>query len=385
MKFLKPYSILAVIATAVLMSACTTDENPCPGINVDVEIDSANLTAHIKATGLQDLAFEVFVNDALLESFEPGQLDSVEFDVQFEPGEYKVCIIAESASCDQRIEGCAEFVIEAPEEEEETCLELEFDTEQLDDYNYKFYAEFEGMDTVEYDWYVNGEIVKTEPLNDERTNKLLWDFPIGTHTVCIKYENDSCGELEFCEEITIEKVCPEEVYFDWEKENDLTYYFFADFEKKNHVKYQWLIDGEVVDVENEEGQDTDHKLIWQFEEGEYSVCLITNDDDCETVEYCETIIVETQECLPLSYTAELNNDTNTYVFTADFEGRDDVTYIWKVFINDDFQGEEVREAGSDDDHHFEWQMEPGVNYEICLKQDGNCSESQVCETFSVTQ
>ncbi|MEM7297758.1 MAG: hypothetical protein AAF391_05775 [Bacteroidota bacterium] len=384
MKFLKHYSMLAVIATAVLMSACTTDENPCPGINVNVDIDSANLIADIKATGLEDLAFEVFVNDALLESFEAGQLDSVDFEVQFEPGEYKVCIVAESQSCDQRIEGCVEFVIE--ESSEQRCLDLEFEPEQLDDYTYKFYAEFEGMDTVEYDWYVNGELVRSELLNNERTNKLLWDFEIGTHSVCIVYENDTCGELEFCQEITIEKVCPEEVYFDWRIENKFSYLFYADFEKKHHVKYQWLINGEVVDEENVEGQDTDHKFFWQFEAGEYTICLVTNDDDCETVEYCETIIVEeSQECLDLSYTADLDENTNTYTFTADFEGKDDVTYIWKVFINEDFQGEEVREAGSDDDHQFEWQMEPGVEYEICLKQDGNCLDKQVCETFSVTQ
>ncbi len=374
--------MLTVLLTVLLVSACNTDENPCPGVEVDVEIDSANLTAYVAASGLNDIAFDLYVNDVLLESFDAGELDTTEFELKFEPGEYKICILAESETCDQRIEGCVEFVIEDPNKEE--CLGLEFRADQINNYAYKFFADFEGIENIQYDWYVNEDLVKSEPISDERTNFLEFEFEPGEYNICIVAETDECGEVAYCKEIIIEKDCPEEVFFEAEKDNDYTYYFYADFPGKEHIQYAWLINDETVDEENEPGEDTDHKLFWQFEPGTYNICLVTNDDDCEEIEYCETIEIVEKECKTLSYTSELNEETNTYTFTADFEGRDDVTYIWKVFINDDFQGEEVREAGSSDDHQFEWTMEPGVEYEICLKEDGNCLENQVCEIFSVS-
>ena len=373
--------MLTIILAVLLISACNTDENPCPGVEVDVEIDSANLTAHIVASGLDDVAFDLYINDQLVESVEAGELDTTEFEYQFEPGEYKVCISAESETCDQRIEGCIEFVIEDPNKEE--CLGLNFRKDQIDNYNYKFFADFEGIENIAYDWYINEDLVKSEPLSDQRTNFLEYEFEPGEYTICIVAETDACGEVAYCNEIVVEKVCPEEVFFEAEKENEYTYIFYADFPEKEHVQYVWYVNDEPVDEENEEGQETDHKLFWQFDAGIHSVCLVTNDEGCQEIEYCETIEVAAQDCRTISYTSDLNEENNTYTFTADFEGRDDVTYIWKVYINDDLQGEEVREAGSDADHQFEWTMEPGVEYEVCLKEDGNCLENQVCNVFSI--
>lgn len=472
MKLLNKFGTITTLLVVILISACETDESPCPGINVDVDIDSATMTAHVVATGLDDLDFELYVNDQLVESFTAGELDSTEFSFTFEPGEYKVCVRAESASCDQRIEGCVEFTIGDPSGEE-NCLGLSFEKEQIDDFTYEFYADFDSIETTAYDWYADGELVDSEPLTDNRDNmlrmvfeagthtvcivaetdscgeveyckeiviedgevecveevafeaemvndykyyfyadfeekedikykwyvndefvdiensddtetdhKLIWEFEPGTHTVCLVADQDGCESVEYCEEFVIEQQCAEEVFFEWEQENDFTYYFYADFEGKYNTRYKWLIDGEEVDIENSDDSDTDHKLIWQFEEGTYSVCLITDQDGCETVEYCEEIVVEEQNCVEMSYTSELNQETNTYTFTADFEGRDDVTYIWKVYVNDDLQGSETRQAGSDEDHQFEWQFESGVEYEICLFQDG-CLDQQVCNVFSV--
>lgn len=469
MKLLNKFGMITTVLIVVLLSACNTDESPCPGVGVEVEIDSANLTAHVVATGLEDLDFDLYVNDVLVESVTAGELTDTSFDFEFEPGEYKVCIVAESESCDQRIEGCVEFKIEDPNVDE--CLGLRFSKEPINDFRYKFFADFEGMETIAYDWYVDGELVDSEPLTDNRDNlleyefapgtysvciaatteecgeveycrevvieeecveevsfetementhyyyfyadfpekeftkykwyvddelvdvenvegedtdhKLFWEFDLGTHTICLVTDQDGCESVEYCEEIVVEERCAEEVYFDWEKENTFSYFFYADFPEKDHTKYKWYINDEVVDVENAEGEETDHKLFWQFDEGTYNVCLVTDQDGCETVEYCEEIVVEAVDCVTMSYTSDLNTETNTYTFTADFEARDNITYIWKVYINDDFQGSEVREAGSDDDHQFQWQMEPGVEYEICLIQDGGCLDQQVCNVFSV--
>ena len=382
MRLLKSYSTVVIVFIGIMMSACNTDENPCPGISLEVDIDSTNYIASLSASGLNELAFDLFINDQLVKSFDVGELDSVDLTYQFEPGEYKVCVSATSESCDREIEGCVEFTIEHPNKEE--CLGLQFRTDSIDNYTYKFYADFDGIEETAYAWIINGDVVKEEELNSDRTNYLKWDFEAGEHTICIVAENDECGEVEFCQVIVVENECVEEVAFEVEKDNTFSYYFYADFEEKEHVKYKWYVNDELVEVETPGDEETDHKLYWQFDNGTHNVCLVSDQDGCESVEYCETIEVASEECVELSYDAELTetDSTDFYTFTADFEGKDDVTYIWKVFINDDFQHQEVREAGSDDDHEFIWYMEPGVEYEICLKQDG-CVEDQVCEIFSV--
>lgn len=380
MRLLKSYSILTVVLTAMLMSACDK-ENPCPGVDLEVDIDSANQIANIKANGLEGLAFELFLNDSLVQSF-TGQQDSTEFQFRFETGEYKICIIAESENCNQRIEGCAEFEIINPNKEK--CLGLEFETEELDDYYYKFFAEFDGIDTLGYVWVVNGDVVEEAPVSDNRKNYLKWQFAPGEHTVCIVSENDACGEVSYCEEIIVETICVEEVGFEAEKENKFTYRFYADFPGKEFTRYKWYINEDLVEEEWPGEENTDHKLFWQFGTGTHTVCLVTDQDGCESVEYCETIEIVDTPCVELSYTAVLTetDSTDFYTFTADFDQRDDVDYIWKVFINDDFQHQEVRLAESQDDHSFVWHLNPGVTYEICLKQDG-CEDNQVCNNFSV--
>ncbi|MEO9484527.1 MAG: hypothetical protein ABJG47_13810 [Ekhidna sp.] len=380
MRLLKSYGILTVLFAAVLMSACE-NENPCPGVNLEVDIDSANQSVNIKAEGLEGLAFDLFVNDSLVQSF-TGEIDTTEFSFTFETGEYKVCLIAESENCNQRIEGCVEFEIQNPNREK--CLGLEFKSEQLEHDYFKFIAEFEGIETIPYVWVIDGDVVKEEPLSDNRTNYLKWDFAPGTYTVCIVSENDQCGEVSYCEEIVIDAICVEEVRFEVEEDNRFTYYFFADFDYKEYTKYHWYIDEDLVESEVPGNEATDHKLFWQFGVGTHNICLVTDQEGCESVEYCKTIEISDVDCLELGYSAVLTetDSTDFYTFTADFEKRDDVTYIWKVFVNDDFQHQEVRQAGSDADHTFVWHFDPEVEYEICLKQD-ECDDNQVCKNFSV--
>lgn len=382
MRLLKSYGIATVIFTALLVSACNTDENPCPGVDVEVEIDSADMRAHISASGLENVAFDLFVNDQLVKSFDAGELDSADLVVEFEPGEYKVCVIAEFENCDQRIEGCSEFIIKDPSEE--SCLGLEFEIDKLSANEFKFIPTIDDIEAIEYGWYVDGDLVLLDTIIDSEVSYLIWDFSEGEHTVCLKAENDECGEVEYCKTIVAELLCPEEVYFKAVQDNPMTYYFYADFEGKEHVAYDWYVNDDLVEHENKD-EVTDQKLIWQFNPGTYNVCLVVSQDGCNDVEYCQEIVIEEVECLDLSYTAEIveTDTTDVYKFTADFEGRDDITYIWKVYINDDFQGSEVRHAGSEDDHIFYWGFEKGVEYEICLKQDGGCEENQVCNVYSL--
>ena len=66
MRLFKSYSLFVVIIGALVINACTPEEDLCPTVDLEVEIDSANYTAHIQASGLSDLAFELFINDHCL-------------------------------------------------------------------------------------------------------------------------------------------------------------------------------------------------------------------------------------------------------------------------------------------------------------------------------
>ncbi len=470
MKLLNQYSILLTVLSVILLGSCTPDEaNPCPDIQFSVDIDSTNNSVTIKAEGLENLSYQWYVNDVLIDSVNLDEVTDDTFDFEFEPGTYNVCISAQSAQCDRSLEFCQEVVIPDPNREE--CLGLVFQTDQIDNYVYKFVADFEGIENVVYTWWVNEDSIKTEPLDSDRSHFLEWDFEPGEHLVCIVSQSDECGgEVEYCKEILVEVECPTELFFEAEEDGHNTYVFFAEFESQDHIPYKWYINDEVVDKENFDGFDTDHKLFWQFDPGEYTVCVVaelegcddvefcidltvendcvetaffdweketdyiyvfhsdfegqehapykwiindeivdkenfdgfdtdhklvfdfdpgtynvcilTDQEGCDAIEYCETIVVE-ENCREISFTGTQEAGSNTFVFTADFEGKDDVTYIWTVYVNDVKQGEEVREAGSSDDHQFSWQFDQGVTYEICLKQDGNCDEAQLCKEFSL--
>ncbi len=470
MKLLNRYSILLTVLGVILLGSCTPDEtNPCPDIQFSVDIDSVNNTVAIKAEGIEDLTYQWYVNDVLIDSVNLDDITDDIFDFEFEPGTYNVCITAQSEQCDRTLEFCQE--VEIPDPNQEECLGLQFRTDKKSDHAYKFFAEFDGIENVEYTWWVNDDSIKTEPLGADRAHFIEWEFPVGEHIVCIVAESEDCGEVEYCKEIVVEQVCPEElffekveqeghntykfiaefenqdhtpyvwyinddivdkenfedfdtdhklfwqfdpgvyticivaelegcddvefcielvvendcleeVFFDYEKENDNIYVFHSDFEGMEHAPYKWIIDDEIVDKENFDGFDTDHKLVWDFDPGEYSVCIVTDQEGCESVEYCETVVVD-EVCREISFTGAQDEGTNTFTFTADFDGKDDVTYIWTVYINDVKQGDEVREAGSNDDHQFSWEFDEGVEYEICLRQDGDCDESQLCKVFSL--
>ncbi len=564
MKLLKTLSVFVAASALLFTMSCEPDEsNPCPDAIITIDLDSGSQTYTITAEGLEDLVYSWFLNDNLVETEELDEERDDTFNFRLEPGTYVICIRAESDICEEAIEICEEFTVEAAcpeiafeygqkeeegtyvfeikddlreglegitytwyidgdsvftesgeerehrfetefelgtyevcvtastddcdeisycetievEEDEFECPDLHFSVEMPDEERsnlFLFVADFEGKEETSYKWYIGDEVVDKENFEGHETDhELLWDFTPGTYHVCIVVETDRCEEVEFCEEITVEEVCPD-LHFTATPDGQFGYLFEADFEGKEDIRYKWIIGDEIVDKENYEGNDTDHELYWQFspgtylvciyhesdlcggiefceevtieqsegcpdlffeygknsdrdyvfeahfdgietlewygwtingdivdeegtinegdnrleytfEEGTYEVCIITETPDCpEGISFCKEIVVEYEtDCVETSYTAERDGEALAYIFTADFEGRDNVTYIWSVYINDDYQGGEVREAGSEDDHNFYWQFEQGVTYEICLKQDGGCVDFQTCEEFVI--
>ncbi len=332
--------------------------------------------------GLETVPYKWYVNDEIvdMENFDGNETDHKLF-WDFEPGEYHVCIKSFVDGCES-VEYCETISIEGVQ-----CpSEVFFNVVEEGDNLFLFSSDFVGMEEIPYKWYINDEIVDKENFDGyENDHKLLWDFGPGTYNVCIETYYDACEPVYYCHEIVIDQVCPTEVYFATQDKGDNLYLFTADFEGKSDIPYKWYINDEIVDKENFDGYENDHQLLWDFEPGTYDICIVTDIDGCESVEFCEQLVIEEQgtTCVDISFTAVKDENAPAYTFTADFTGKDDVTYIWAVYINDDYQGGEVREAGSTDDHEFYWQFESGVQYEVCLKQDGGCIDKQVCEVFSV--
>ncbi|MFY0598544.1 MAG: hypothetical protein JXR03_02655 [Cyclobacteriaceae bacterium] len=381
MRFLKLASSVITVASMLLMLAsCEPEALPCQDLQFTVDVDDETRQYTISADfeGIEELVYGWYVNDQLVETEDlNGDRDNI-FNFELAPGTYNVCIKAESAECDELIEFCLEVVVEGTSKSDD-CPELAFGSEQISENKYLFEADFDGMDSVAFVWYVNGDSIESEPLGADRFHKFDWEFEEGVHSVCIKAENDRCEKLEFCKEIVIgQRKCPE-LHFSAEKENESTYFFFADFEGKENTSYKWLIDDEYVDKENHEGTETDHKLVWQFDAGEHVVCIIVETDECEEVEYCEEVVIE-GKCPELEFTAEPDGDF-AYLFTATFEGREDIKYKW--WIDDDLVDYENYED-KETDHKLYYQFNPGT-YQVCMVayESDLCEEVEYCKEITI--
>ncbi|WP_421876193.1 hypothetical protein [Marinoscillum sp.] len=255
------------------------------------------------------------------------------------------------------------------------CPELFMDYVKRNDGLFEFTASVNKANA--FDWFIDNQFIQS---GTPDSNTLTKKLEPGFHEVCIKAFSEDCVEGEvYCLEFVVEDPCPS-LFFDYEERSYGHYFFEANFERMFDLEsYKWLINGVIKDEEGTiQGDSSDHQFEYQFEPGRYTVCLKTTTDECpEGAEYCKEINVECVE--ELSYAWDL--ETFGYTFTADFELRDQVTYIWYAYIGDTLVKEEVREAGSNDDHDFLVEMERGVEYTICLRQDGGCADKEICEEW----
>ncbi|MEQ9307107.1 MAG: hypothetical protein RJQ14_24550 [Marinoscillum sp.] len=252
------------------------------------------------------------------------------------------------------------------------CPELFVEYTKKDFKHYEFVASVTGAES--FDWYVDDVFIQTgTPTNNVLTKALEPGF----HELCIKAASDDCvlGEV-FCLELTVEDPCPA-LFFESEQRGYGHYFFEANFERMQEVEfYKWYINGTFK--EEERGNERDHVFEYFFGPGSYEVCIKTFSNDCpEGAQYCKQINVECVD--DLSYAWDL--ETFGYTFTADFELRDQVTYVWEAYVDDRLVLSEKREARSGDDHDFIVQMETGTEYFICLSQEG-CDDEKVCEEFA---
>ncbi|MEQ8471961.1 MAG: hypothetical protein RIC35_12290 [Marinoscillum sp.] len=256
-----------------------------------------------------------------------------------------------------------------------SCPDLFFETSQRKALEYQFTATISGAST--FDWYVDDVFIQE---GTAERNILVKSFDPGDHEVCIKAKSEDCTQGEvYCEAFVVEDPCPQ-LFFETVKKGYGHYLFEANFEKMFELaSYKWYINGTFKEEEGIlQGNDSDHKFEYRFDPGSYEVCIKTTTDDCpEGTQYCEQVNVECIQDLNFDWDLE----TDGYTFTANFELRDEVTYIWSAYLRDELVTSLVREAGSTSSHDFIVLMEQGQSYTICLKQDGGCDERKVCEVF----
>ncbi len=162
---------------------------------------------------------------------------------------------------------------------------------------------------------------------------------------------DTCGRA--CPQLafTIEDSSPFE----------LEYTFEADFPTIDVLDtYSWFIDGELVKEDGVTNQG-DHILVHSFEApATYEVCIQTTTADCATgAEFCKMVEVE-EVCPELFFEAVRKPGTVPFVFTADFEGDDEI--IYQLLID----GEFIANGGADMGNIFERVLEAGT-HTVCIK------------------
>lgn len=177
----------------------------------------------------------------------------------------------------------------------DTCPELFFTIDTLKVNKFLFEASFDRIDNISYGWYIDDEKVEEDGGNNQGDNLLIETFPSGEYEICIRTalpDGDCFTGTEFCRTITVD-ACPF-VSFLTEEINANTYEFIANFDKKDLIDYHWNIyqNDDLVFSEFEDS-DGDDKLIYQFEQGEWEVCLQAEVDGCpELLSSCTVVVVE---------------------------------------------------------------------------------------------
>ncbi len=176
----------------------------------------------------------------------------------------------------------------------EKCPQLFFNTDFAGGTRYVFTADFEGRDDLfSYDWFINDDFIETDGTGVQGDHQIAETFAPGEYVICIRATTDDCvAGVEYCQFLEVEDPCPE-LSFEADQINDTSYKFTANFPLKDEIVYSWNIFRlDDLIFEEVEGEDGDNILEFQFDPGEYHVCLIAEVEGCpEVIEFCEQISI----------------------------------------------------------------------------------------------
>ncbi len=176
--------------------------------------------------------------------------------------------------------------------------------------------------------------------------------------------------------------CPE-LFFSTDAGYNNRYTFTVNFPGKHDLfSYDWYINDDFVETDGV-GVDGDHMLKETFPPGVYEICVKAVTDKCqEGTYYCEVIEVE-EFCPELHFEFSHAVDTpSVFQFIADFQLKDEIPYVWKVFQEDILLYSETEEPGGDNKMFFEF--DTGA-YETCIFTETDLCPEGVwyCEEIEV--
>ncbi len=169
----------------------------CPNAEFKKElIESPAAYRFTSSIELSDAVFFWFINnelvgDAGMNIFEYDFLAVLDGSVPGGPGSYEVCLKVVTPDCPAGTDFCEEIIV---------CPELFFMSEQQGSTNtYDFFAEFPGMDTITYQWTINGEPQESDG-GAGGDNRFTFQFdPATSYEICIVTEIEGCTDgTRFC-------------------------------------------------------------------------------------------------------------------------------------------------------------------------------------------
>ncbi|RZS93258.1 hypothetical protein [Aquimarina brevivitae] len=383
---MKKLSIWLVALFTVLFTfhSCQDIEelDRCPEVSIDITNVPGSVVYRFVAEidGIEDIDLTWSING---DPVDTGSLNDVAgqiFDYRFEPGTYTVCVAVADENCP--IEVCKEITVER--DETNPCPDLFFESRQYERPNqYKFIADFEGINEVSYGWFINGEFLEDSAPDEDNYFIYNFDTP-GRYEVCIATETPDCPEgAEYCKVIEVTEVaedCPE-ISFVKEQEPGTVgvYVFEAQVEQTDQVvELAWYVDGQLVEST---GSEDNSVLTYQFENGTHEVCLKAFTDTCtEGVIYCKEFRVGAA-CPELSFEAEQDGDNAAYYFyPRAFDGIDDTVLSW--FVNGNYVGDSPENPHN---NPFYYQFDGPGRYEVCLKiETPDCPEgTSYCKVIEI--
>ncbi len=204
-----------------------------------------------------------------------------------QPGVYDICLISEGPNCTNAEPYCREIKIEDGNTND-SCPDLSFIVE-----GQMLFANFAGIDQLQvYKWFVDGQLVETEDLQNQDRDDLLdlSSYNPGTYKVCIKAETNDCPNgVEFCVDVEIPTPQPVDcsvfdiIYFATSNAEFVGAKVISIGVDPNTVV--WSIDGNQVTPTSATG----HILILQdhlTQVGKYEVCYKAESQSCGTLEKC---------------------------------------------------------------------------------------------------
>ncbi|WP_299214486.1 hypothetical protein [uncultured Aquimarina sp.] len=172
----------------------------CPELFFEFEQEPGTLGYSFVANfeGIDELTYQWFIDNQLIEQDGGANGDNMFFS-ELSPGVHNVCIKTTTPSCPDGVEFCEEIIVEP------ICPDLFFTIEQEGNTpSYNFTAQFPDIDTVTYEWVINGDIIEQDG-GPGADNTLFFQFDPGTYEICIRAETDTCPEgTQFCEELIIQ-------------------------------------------------------------------------------------------------------------------------------------------------------------------------------------